>query len=360
MRAFTLVWDAWSGITRRHVYYAMLAGFTVATAEGIGAAVWQQRFPWWRSFFAMFVPGLLQAFVLLLCLSVAARVSTNRVPRWAPFVIAAALGTLLTCVLDVTIIGNWLLGMNFSFNALWFNLPTYMLIGILAALGYMHGIDAQQRTLVLRNVQFERTWMARDAYESRLKSLQARVEPRFLFDTLADIESLYEARPERAQRLLDDLIVYLRAALPGLNDGTSSLSAELTLARMWLDIMRVRDGDGLSYSVEEPAPAHDVRMPPMLLLPLVQQAFASSTGGPSERPDVAVVAEVTDVRVRVVVTAAGLAFATGVTAEANALVRERLQSLYGAKATLEFRIVGGGMSEATLEIPHEPANRRHR
>jgi LytS/YehU family sensor histidine kinase len=235
-----------------------------------------------------------------------------------------------------------------------------MLIGVLAALGYMHGIDAQQRTLVLRNVQFERTRMARDAYESRLKSLQARVEPRFLFDTLADVEALYESNPARAQRMLDDLIVYLRAALPGLNEDASSLSAELTLARMWLDIMRVRDGDGLSYSVDEPAPAHDVRMPPMLVLPLVQQAFASGIGGSSERPDVAVVAEVADGRVRVVVTAAGPAFATGVTAEANALVRERLRTLYEANATLEFRPVGDDMSEATLEIPHEPANRRHR
>ena len=44
--------------------------------------------------------------------------------------------------------------------AAWFNVPTYLLIGILAALGYMHWIDAQRRMLVLRNVQLERTRLA--------------------------------------------------------------------------------------------------------------------------------------------------------------------------------------------------------
>ena len=104
----------------------------------------------------------------------------------------------------------------------------------------MYGLDAVRRTDVLRNLQLERTRVAREAYEARLKALQARVEPRFLFDTLSDIEAAYATSAESGQRLIDDLIVYLRAALPTMEESTSSLSAELTLVRAWLSIMRMR------------------------------------------------------------------------------------------------------------------------
>ena len=70
----------------------------------------------------------------------------------------------------------------------------------------------------LRNLQLERTRMSRKAFESRLQALQARVDPRFLFDTLASIEATYEADAARGERMIDDLIAYLRAALPTIED----------------------------------------------------------------------------------------------------------------------------------------------
>ena len=67
--------------------------------------------------------------------------------------------------------------------------------------------------------------------------MQARVEPRFLFNTLAQVERLYEIDAQRADRMLDDLIVYLRAALPQLRETTSTLSREIELAKAYLNIV---------------------------------------------------------------------------------------------------------------------------
>jgi len=49
--------------------------------------------------------------------------------------------------------------------------------------------------------------------QARLASLQARVDPDFLLQTLARLERSYEADPDAADRLLDELIAFLRRAL---------------------------------------------------------------------------------------------------------------------------------------------------
>ena len=72
------------------------------------------------------------------------------------------------------------------------------------------------------------TRVARQAYQSRLQTLRARVDPTFLFETLRVVEAHYRVDHQRGEMLLDALIVYLRAALPALETHSSSLAAELT------------------------------------------------------------------------------------------------------------------------------------
>ena len=54
----------------------------------------------------------------------------------------------------------------------------------------------------------------------RLQAMQARVEPQFLFDTLDRIGEIYDRDPAKGQRTIDDLIAYLRTAMPQMNSST--------------------------------------------------------------------------------------------------------------------------------------------
>ena len=47
--------------------------------------------------------------------------------------------------------------------------------------------------------QREQATLTRDVLESRLAAMQAQVEPQFLFDTLVDIEKLYQSATVRAR-----------------------------------------------------------------------------------------------------------------------------------------------------------------
>ena len=61
--------------------------------------------------------------------------------------------------------------------------------------------------------------------------MQAQVEPHFLFNTLASVQYLTETDPPQANVLLGHLIGYLRAALPQLRAGSSTLGQEASLPR---------------------------------------------------------------------------------------------------------------------------------
>lgn len=65
----------------------------------------------------------------------------------------------------------------------------------------------------LRAAELGRETSQRRLAEERLTTLQARIDPEFVFQTLTKLEQLYEDDPLHADRLLDELIVYLRAAL---------------------------------------------------------------------------------------------------------------------------------------------------
>ena len=69
----------------------------------------------------------------------------------------------------------------------------------------------------------ERHLLSKQAIEAELKLMQAQVEPHFLFNTLASVQYLTETDPRKAGQMLGHLIEYLRAALPQLRSGTTTL-----------------------------------------------------------------------------------------------------------------------------------------
>jgi sensor histidine kinase YesM len=66
---------------------------------------------------------------------------------------------------------------------------------------------------VLRAAELDRETSQRRLAEAGLAALQARIDPDFLFQTLEKLEQLYEADPPGADRLLEELIAFLRGAL---------------------------------------------------------------------------------------------------------------------------------------------------
>ena len=121
----------------------------------------------------------------------------------------------------------------------------------------------------------QRATVERATVAARLKVIQARVEPELLFGALSDVRDLYLGDRAAADALLDDLIAYLRAALPLMRSDTSTLGREASLAVAYAKVLPAARRGELDAGSIVPEDAQDLPFPPMVLLPLVRAAAQS-------------------------------------------------------------------------------------
>lgn len=205
-----------------------------------------------------------------------------------------------------------------------------------------------ERELHWRNERLERL-----ATEAELKALQAQVEPHFLFNTLASLRRLISTEPIAAEAMLDNLVTYLRNAMPDMRAQLSTVGRELKLAESYLAIMRVRMGaERLDYAIHCPVEFQEHPFPPAMLISLVENAVKhglqkSMLDGRIhvlvERRDDAIVAIVQD-------NGVGLSAVSG-TGVGLMNIRQRLEALYGRRAQLFAAAREPAGFESSISIP---------
>ena len=110
------------------------------------------------------------------------------------------------------------------------------------------------------------------AREAELKTLRSQLDPHFLFNSLNSISSLCGSNPQSARTLTTLLADYLRRTLRVGDADSITLSEELELALGYLAIERTRFGARLEIEQSVDEDVRAVRLPPLLLQPLVENA----------------------------------------------------------------------------------------
>ncbi|HEY6138023.1 MAG TPA: histidine kinase [Thermoanaerobaculia bacterium] len=128
----------------------------------------------------------------------------------------------------------------------------------------------------------EREEMTKLTTEAELRALRAQVNPHFLFNALNTIGFLIQTAPARAHVTLMKLTSLLRAVLRS-NETAVQLGDEIDLVSSYLEIERARFEERLQVTIDVPAAIRRVRVPPLILQPLVENAIkhgiANSRGG---------------------------------------------------------------------------------
>ncbi|WP_158218892.1 sensor histidine kinase [Roseateles aquatilis] len=216
--------------------------------------------------------------------------------------------------------------------------------------------QAQLAELVRQHEQLQARQM-----EAQLSALNAQIEPHFLFNTLANVKRLYETVPERGRDMMTSLIAYLRAALPSMRQGVSSLGQELELARSYLTILQMRMGDRLRFDIETDAALLATPLPPMVLPTLVENAIKHGLSALPEggRIDIAVRREPAGDGLTLEVRDTGQGFAgSGGSGVGLANTRARLTAMYGREAWLELEAVQPHGVAARIRVPMAQGARR--
>jgi LytS/YehU family sensor histidine kinase len=232
--------------------------------------------------------------------------------------------------------------------AVWFVLISFG-VKVLAGGKRRAELTAKEATVKADVATLERRLM-----EAKLATLQAQVEPHFLFNTLALIGQLIETDPPEAARVHAHLIEYLRSTLPQMRAaGGGTLGKQLELSRAYLSIMQARMKERLKVRFEVPDFLGSAPFPPMMLQILIENSIKHGLEPKIAGGTIVVSARVVGATLHVDVCDDGV----GIDLHANdgvglANIRERLQLLYGASAELVIEAPAAGGSCASIRLPY--------
>jgi sensor histidine kinase YesM len=233
--------------------------------------------------------------------------------------------------------------------------------GVIMLIIHIRRQQSERANLALQE-QAKAEKLARQLTESRLKLMQAQVEPHFLFNTLASVQELAEDRAPEAAALIAQLITFLRGGLTGLRHENTTLQREFEMAQAYLNIMKIRMGERLQFSLDLPPAMAGLSVPPAMLISLVENAIKHGLEPALNGGSITICAFIQQgqIVIRVADTGMGLEASKHISTRNNATedgvglsnIRERLLALHGEAASLIVAPFDNGAGfVATLLLP---------
>ncbi len=194
--------------------------------------------------------------------------------------------------------------------------------------------------------------------QSQLEALKMQVHPHFLFNTLHSISALLNRDTESARRMITRLGDFLRLTLENAGAQEVTLQEEMEFLNGYLEIERVRFQDRLTTYVNVDPSVLDVRVPNLILQPIVENAMRHAIASQHEgRIEISAFPRNGCLRIQVKDNGPGLTdemfanqFGKGV---GLANTKARLQRLYGSEHRLELANGPQGGLVVTLEVPRK-------
>ena len=224
--------------------------------------------------------------------------------------------------------------------------------GLLVVLGGALWMSRRARELEVRESRLE-TELAR----AQIHALRLEIEPHFLFNTLNAITALVRLQDtRRAVDMLVDLGDFMRSNLERPPEQFAVLETEVAWVRRYVSLQQMRFGDRLDVQYDIDATCLDERVPSLLLLPLVENAFRHGLGRQARAGRLTVSAGRRGDRLRIAIADDGV----GVPANFDVAsrsgtglrnVRTRLEHLYGEKASFAIE---RGPAQGTVVTVHLP------
>jgi hypothetical protein len=192
--------------------------------------------------------------VCLLPLSFAVVIASQWISPFAEANGGADVKTVLVGVIPLTDLATYLLWINTFYGGLY-------VVGYIAT---RRSARARRRLSEFRLARNEADLILREA---RVNAYRGQLQPKVLLEALAALKERYGRDPVEGDRLFDGLIAFLRAAMPSVRGGFSTLGAELETVLSYAALRRLLDVSGPYWRVDIPAIAPALPFPSLILLP---------------------------------------------------------------------------------------------
>jgi sensor histidine kinase YesM len=275
-------------------------------------------------------------------------------------------------LLALLALGGMLGGLlSWAINDLFFSVRMthpYIFLLIVAVLAIIFGLaflayenvslrlDEAVARLAEKKVQEEK--LLRLKTKAELEALRARVNPHFLFNTLNSVASLIPVDPPRAEALLQRMSNLFRYILSAGDRGFVPLDEELDIVDEYLAIEKVRLGARLDYFIDRGDALDSVKIPGMLLQPLIENSVKYGIAPQKNGGRIEVTCRRHEDRCAITISDTGKGFDLDAVEEGFGIgsVRQRLELDYPGSHVFDITVDGGVKIDITLPITHEIQN----
>jgi sensor histidine kinase YesM len=311
-------------------------------------------------FLGSFIYAMLIGFPTALSLNWIGFRYTERFPRFIFVIYVAVLTLTATCGCLIGALVFQFIGIipsDFYWREVQSSWPTCLVITLIFGLSISSYETLRHRlqdaTLELRTRQVEQERANKLLVEARLSSLESRIHPHFLFNTLNSIASLIPSDPQRAEDTVGKLASLLRFSISANQSSLVPLAQELKIVRDYLEIESTRFGQRLRYEMSVPDALGPIKVPPLALQTLVENSVKHVVAQRTHPANIAVSGEKNDGQLHLTVSDDGPGFSLANVAPDHGLgnLAGRLELLFGESAHMNVsRIDGKTAVSITLPV----------
>ena len=213
-----------------------------------------------------------------------------------------------------------------------------LLFGVIMFAGDSLKLKLEKTELELRTKQLSEAKAKNLATEAQLSSLESRVRPHFLFNTLNSISALIREEPEKAEKTVERLAALLRFSLDAANQKTVALREEIRVVRDYLEIEKTRFGERLNFTFSIDENAETIKIPPFAVQTLVENCIKHHISKNRAGGEIRVSAQIENNFLRLEVWDNGAGFDESDISENHGLdnLQSRLAALYDDRAALKI------------------------
>lgn len=237
-----------------------------------------------------------------------------------------------------------------SFHILYFFFGIWLLFLLEHVFCYTKNI----RELSIRAIRAES-----ETQKAKLESIRSRLNPHFLYNSLNAISGLVvSGKRDEAADAIGRLGELLRETLEHQGENFVKLEQELEIVGHYISVIKYRFGDKVRFVEKVDHKTSQLRIPSMLLLPIIENAIKHGLGRNSGEVTIRLEAENNEKCVNISVTS----FHADKSAKENktsgfgiglSSIRERLEILYSKDANMLVREENGTF-KVLLTLPLEP------
>jgi two-component system LytT family sensor kinase len=211
------------------------------------------------------------------------------------------------------------------------------------------------RAALIRRLQLEAGMK-----DLEIRTMRSQLQPHFLFNALNSIRALIDEEPELARLALTKMAHILRKSITR-QQATDTLSSELELVRDYLDLEKIRFEERLQVEEDIAPETLDIPVPTMMLQTLVENAVKHGISKLERGGRILISTRLEGGQLLLDIRNTGTLPKAGQAQHAESLgfglhsSRQRLQHLYGEKASLQLLEQGGEVCvHITLPITPKP------